>query len=100
MEAKSSKAARSELQLISHAFFNDTPEECHLGGLAGSYPDRFSQCPAHLSNLKVFDKKVADLCLTQPEAHLDLRTVNTQELLSADRKLWNAISSRSAVDLG
>ena len=47
---------------------------------------------AHLSNLKAFDKKIADLCLTQPDPNLGLRTVNTQELLSADRKLWAAIS--------
>ena len=43
---------------------------------------------AHLSNLKAFDKKIADLCLNP---NLGLRTVNTQELLSADRKLWAAI---------
>ena len=47
---------------------------------------------AHLSNLKAFDKKIADLCLTQPDPNLGLRTVNTQELLSADRRLWAAIS--------
>ena len=36
---------------------------------------------ARLSNLKAFDKKIADLCLTQPDPNLGLRTVNTQELL-------------------
>ena len=41
---------------------------------------------------QAFDKKIADLCLTQPDPNLGLRTVNTQELLSADRKLWAAIS--------
>ena len=46
-----------------------------------------------LSNLKAFDKKIADLCLTQPDPNLGLRTVNTQELLSANRKLWAAISN-------
>ena len=66
----------------------------HAGsGMAHPYPDRVSQCPSPVpSSALVFDKKIADLCLTQPDPNLGLRTVTTQELLSADRKLLAAIS--------
>ena len=47
---------------------------------------------AHLKSLKDFDKKIADLCLKQPDRTSGLRTVTTQELLSADRRMWNTIS--------
>ena len=47
---------------------------------------------AHLKSLKDFDKKVADLCLKQPDKSTNLRTVTTPELLAADRKIWNTIS--------
>ena len=102
MEAKSARAVRSELQLLSQAFFDDTPEvsvEHHslaagwLTRIQTVFRNALARCQAaHLSNLKAFDKKIADLCLTQPDPSLGLRTVNTQELLSADRKLWAAIS--------
>ena len=97
-----SRAVRSELQLLSQAFFDDTCEvsvEHHL--LSAGWLTRIQTVfcnalalcqAAHLSNLKAFDKKIADLCLTQPDASLGLCTVNTQELLSADRKLWAPIS--------
>ena len=102
MEAKSARAVRSELQLLSQAFFDDAPEvsvEHHslsagwLTRIQTVFRNALALCQAaHLSNLKAFDKKIADLCLTQPDPNLGLRTVNTQELLSADRKLWAAIS--------
>ena len=102
MEAKSARAVRSELQLLSQAFFDDTPEvsvEHHslsagwLTRIQTVFRNALALCQAaHLSNLKAFDKKIADLCLTQPDPNLGLRRVNTQELLSADRKLWAAIS--------
>ena len=102
MEAKSAKSVRSELQLLSHAFFDDTPEinvENHalspgwLMRIQTVFGNALALCQAaHLSNLKAFDKKIADLCFTQPDSNLGLRTVTTTELLSADRKLWSALS--------
>ena len=109
MEAKSVRAVRSELQLLSQALFDDTPEvSVERHSLAAGWLTRtqtvfrnaLALCQAaHLSNLKAFDKKIADLCLTQPDPNLGLRTVNTQELLSADRNLWAAIirPSRAAM---
>ena len=47
---------------------------------------------AHLRNLKAFDKKVAELCLQHFEQDPGLRSPNMQELLAADRKIWNLIS--------
>ena len=80
MEAKSAKAVRSELQLLSHAFFDDTPEinvENHalspawLMRIQTVFRNALALCQAaHLSNLKAFDKKIADLCLTQPDSNL------------------------------
>ena len=102
MEAKSAKAVRSELQLLSHAFFDDTPEinvenyalsPGWLMRIQTVFRNALALCQAaHLSNLKAFDKKMADLCLTQPDSNLGLRTVTMPELLSADRKLWSALS--------
>ena len=87
MEAKSARAVRSELQLLSQAFFDDTPEvsvEHHslaagwLTRIQTVFRNALALCQAaHLSNLKAFDKKIADLCLTQPDPNLGLRTVNT-----------------------
>ena len=102
MVAKSSKAVRSEMQLLSHAFFDDTPEVSvdsralsagWLVKVQTIFRNAIALCQAaHLSNLKAFDKKVADLCLAAPDPILGLRTVNTQELLAADRKIWGVIS--------
>ena len=101
MEAKLARAVRSELQLLRQAFCDDTPEmsvEHHslsagwLTRIQTVFRNALALCQAaHLSNLKAFDKKIADLCLTQPDPNLGLRTVNTQELLSADRKLCAAM---------
>ena len=102
MVAKSSKAVRSEMQLLSHAFFDDTPEVSvdsralsagWLVKVQTIFRNAIALCQAaHLSNLKAFDKKVADLCLAAPDPILGLRTVNAQELLAADRKIWGVIS--------
>ena len=82
MEAKSAQAVRSELQLLSQAFFDDTPEvsvEHHslsagwLTRIQTVFRNALALCQAaHLSNLKAFDKKIADLCLTQPNPNLGL----------------------------
>ena len=45
---------------------------------------------AHLANLKLFDARVAEFALAQPGS--GLRGVSTQEVLAADRKLWQAIT--------
>ena len=84
MEAKSAKAVRSELQLLSHAFFDDTPKinvDNHalspgwLMRIQTVFHNALALCQAaHLSNLKAFDKKIADLCLTQPDSNLGLRS--------------------------
>ena len=47
---------------------------------------------AHLHSLKAFDKKVAELCLQHFDQDLGLRSPNMQELLAADREIWNLIS--------
>ena len=90
------------MQLLSHAFFDDTPEVSvdsralsagWLVKVQTLFRNAIALCQAaHLSNLKAFDKKVADLCLAAPDPILGLRTVNTQELLAADRKIWGVIS--------
>ena len=87
MVAKSSKAVRSEMQLLSHAFFDDTPEVSvdsralsagWLVKVQTIFRNAIALCQAaHLSNLKAFDKKVADLCLAAPDPVLGLRIVNT-----------------------
>ena len=76
IEARSSRAIKSELQLLRHAFFDDAPGvpvENHalsagwLQRIQTVFRNALALCQAaHLSNLKAFDKKVADLCLTQP----------------------------------
>ena len=80
MEAKSARAVRLELQLLSQAFFDDTSEisvEHHslaagwLTRIQTVFRNALALCQAaHLSNLKAFDKKIADLCLTQPDPNL------------------------------
>ena len=75
---------RLELQLLSQAFFDDTPEmevsvEHHslsagwLTRIQTVFRNALALCQAaHLSNLKAFDKKIADLCLTQPDPNLGI----------------------------
>ena len=45
MEAKSARAVRSELKLLSQAFFDDTPAPLAVSGVAHLHPDRVSQRP-------------------------------------------------------
>ena len=102
LEAKTSRAFRSEIQLLTAAFTDDQPEVAvenrplsagwllHIQTL---FRNALALCnAAHLKSLKDFDKKVADLCLKQPDKSTNLRTVTTPELLAADRKIWNTIS--------
>ena len=102
MEAKSSKPMRTEAQLLASALYDDTPEMpvAHLR-LAASwlsriqtvYRNAWALCgAAHLNNLKAFYKRVLDLALPDL-ADSSLRGPTTQELLSADRKIWGAIGS-------
>ena len=50
----------------------------------------------HLRLLKAFDKKVFDLATQSMPADSGLRTINTQELLHADRKIWSEIAALHA----
>ena len=90
-------------QLVSSALFDETPElsieRAHLSPawLARAqqvFRDAIALCGgAHLAVLKAFDKKILDICTQSLAADSGLRAVNTHELLNADRKLWNEISS-------
>ena len=102
LEAKTTKAVRSEVQLLTAAFMDDQPELSvesrplsagWLMQIQTIFRNALALCnAAHLKSLKDFDKKIADLCLKQPDRTSGLRTVTTQELLSADRRIWNTIS--------
>ena len=102
MEAKATKPLRTEAQLLSAALFDDTPEMAvQQGAVTAAWLNRVQKpfrnawalCgAAHLHNLKAFDKKVAELCLQHFDQDLSLRSPNMQELLAADRKIWNIIS--------
>ena len=102
LEAKTTKAVRSEVQLLTAAFMDDQPELSvesrplsagWLMQIQTIFRNALALCnAAHLKSLKDFDKKIADLCLKQPDRTSGLRTVTTQELLSADRRMWNTIS--------
>ena len=101
MEARSHKVARTEAQLLTHAFFDETPEVSVEGrALTASWLHRTQQvfrnalalCQAvHLLNAKALDQQIASMCLTQPDPALSLRTVTTAELLHADRQIWGTI---------
>ena len=101
MEAKSSKPMRTEAQLAS-ALYDDTPEMpvAHLrlaarwlSRIQTVYRNALALCgAAHLTNLKAFDKRVLDLALPDL-ADNSLRGPTTQELLTADRKIWRTIGS-------
>ena len=99
LEAKTTKAVRSEVQLLTAAFMDDQPELSAesrplsagwLMQIQTIFRNALALCnAAHLKSLKDFDKKMADLCLKQPDRTSGLRTVTTQELLSAGRRVWN-----------
>ena len=103
MEARMSRALCTEAQLVSSALFDETPElsieRAHLSPawLARAqqiFRNAIALCGgAHLAVLKAFDKKILDICTQSLASDSGLRTVNTHELLNADRKLWNEISS-------
>ena len=98
VEARSHKAARTETQLLAHAFFDDAPEISVEGRtLTSGWLHRIQQvfrnalalCQAvHLLNAKALDQQIANMCLLQPDPALSLRTVTTSELLHADRQIW------------
>ena len=87
MEARSHKVARTEAQLLTHAFFDETPEVSVEGrALTASWLHRTQQvfrnalalCQAvHLLNAKALDQQIASMCLVQPDPALSLRTVTT-----------------------
>ena len=101
-EARTGRPLRSEWQIITHALVDDQPE-VPVEGRALSpgwflkmqviFSNALALCDAaHLKNLKLFDRKVADMCLKQPEKGSGLRTVTTTEMLAADRRRWSTIS--------
>ena len=103
IEARASRALRAEAQLVSSVLFDETPElsieRTHLSPAWLARTQQVSRnamalCGgARLAVLKAFDKKVLDICAQGLAADSGLRTVNTHELLNANRKLWNEISS-------
>ena len=103
MEARTAKTLRTEAQLVSSALFDETPEisidRAHLSPawLARTqqvFRNAIALCGgAHLAVLKAFDKKVLDIATQSLAPDSGLRTVNTHELLNADRKLWHEIAS-------
>ena len=98
MEARTTRTLRTEAQLISNALFDETPQlninnaspsPPWLGRTQQVFRNAICLCGgAHLHNLKALDKKVFDLCTQQLHPKTGLRTVNTAELLQADRKIW------------
>ena len=88
--------SRRGVQLLAHAFFDDTPEISVEGkALAAGWLHRIQQvflCQAvHLLNAKALDQQIANMCLLQPDPALSLRTVTTSELLRADRQIWGTV---------
>ena len=73
MEARSHKVARTEAQLLTHAFFDETPEVSVEGrALTASWLHRTQQVfrnalAVHLLNAKALDQQIASMCLTQPD---------------------------------
>ena len=93
---------KAKAQLLSAALFDDAPElTLQQGAVTAAWFNR-AQKPfrnawalcgaAHFHNLNASDKKVAELCLQHFDQDLGLRSPNMQELLAADRKIWNLIS--------
>jgi len=102
MESKSSKMLRTEAQFLSTALFDETPElpvdhlrlsPAWLSRTQAVFRNAIALCKgAHLARIKAFDKKVLDWATQSPADH-SLRTVTTTELVAADRKLWQELSS-------
>ena len=103
IEARATRTLRAEAQLVSSALFDETPEvsidSAHLSPawLARTqqiFRNAIALCNgAHLATLKAFHKKILDICMQTLTAEAGLRTVNTHELLQADRKIWKEIAS-------
>ena len=103
IEARATLTLRTVAQLVSSALFDETPEvsidRAHLSPawLARTqqiFRNAIALCNvAHLATLKAFDKKILDICTQTLTADAGLGTVNTHELLQADRKIWNEIAS-------
>ena len=103
IEARPAKTLRTEAQLISAALFDETPEQSIDKAFLS--PAWLSKCQtvmrnaialcngAHLRILKAFDAKVFELATQSMAPDSGLRTVNTSELLQADRKLWGELAA-------
>ena len=103
IEARVAKTLRSEARLISTALFDETPEQSIDKSFLS--PAWLSRCQtvmrhavalcngAHLRILKAFDAKVFELATQHMAQDSGLRTVNTAELLQADRKLWGELAA-------
>ena len=102
LEAKTSRAFRSETQLLTAAFTDDQPEvavenrplsACWLLHIQTLFRNALALCnAAHLKSLKDFDKKIPTFALNSLTSRPTCRTVTTPELLAANRKIWNTIS--------
>ena len=106
IEARTARTLRTEAQLISSALFDDAPElNRNHANLSPAWLARtqtimrnaIALCKgAHLRVLKTFDKRMHELATQSLAAGSGLRTVSTQELLQADRKIWYEIASMHA----
>eukprot|EP00439_Symbiodinium_sp_Y106_P000945 s7526_g1.t1 len=102
MESKASRTIRTEAAFLSTALFDDTPDYGHLveaesgrteSSVQTVFRNAIALCKgAHLQRLKAYDKKKILDWATQTPSDASLRTVTTQELVAADRKLWREIS--------
>ncbi|CAE6949096.1 mfsd7-A, partial [Symbiodinium sp. CCMP2456] len=96
------KMLRTEAQFLSTALFDETPElpvdhlrlsPAWLSRIQAVFRNAIALCKgAHLARIKAFDKKVLDWATQSPADH-SLRTVTTTELVAADRKLWQELST-------
>ena len=105
IEARTARTLRTEAQLISSALFDDTPEvsinhaslPASLARTQAIMRNAIALCKgAHLRVLKAFDMRMHELATQALSADSGLRTVTTQELLQADRKIWYEIASMHA----
>ena len=101
IESKASRTIRTEAAFLSAALFDYTPEmpvdhlrlsPAWLSRVQTVFRNAIALCKgAHLQRLKAYGRKILDWAMQSP-SDASLRTVTTQELVAADRKLWREIS--------
>eukprot|EP00439_Symbiodinium_sp_Y106_P053733 s6829_g7.t1 len=103
IESKSSKCSAPKHTVLEHCIVRRNAGDASGASsaqpsMAQPHPGGVPQCDclickgAHLARLKAFDKKILDWATQSPPDH-SLRTVTTTELVAADRKLWQELST-------